>query len=61
MKVLLSAGFPVFVIFGKELSPFRGRHHSAVVHCMRSQMKKMTVKAMIYGKLLVDLKLNIQL
>jgi len=28
MKVLLNAGLPVFVLFGKELSPFRGRHHS---------------------------------
>jgi hypothetical protein len=61
MKVLLNAGFPVFVIFGKELSPFRGRHHSAIVDCMCSIVKKMTVKAMIYGKLLLNLKLNIQL
>jgi len=67
MKVLLNAGLPVFVLFGKELSPFRGRHHSALVDCMRSKVKKMTskvkkmtAKAMIYGVLLLFVKLNIQ-
>jgi len=61
MKVLLNAGLSVFVLFGKELSPSRGRHHSALVDCMRSIVKKMTAKAMIYGVLLLFLKLNIQL
>jgi hypothetical protein len=50
MKVWLSAGLPVLFMFGKELSPFRGRHHSLIVDCMRSKKKKIIAKAMIYGE-----------